>query len=87
MNGPLEMSDTGAVLLDVVEERRFQEKKWGQQNHPAAYYYLILAEEVGEVARAILENKTTPIAALRKELVQVAAVAIAMVESLDRNGI
>jgi NTP pyrophosphatase (non-canonical NTP hydrolase) len=40
---------------------------------------------VGEVAKAILENKSS-VAHTRSELVQVAAVAVAMVESLDRNG-
>jgi NTP pyrophosphatase (non-canonical NTP hydrolase) len=74
-----------AVLDEVGAERNRQEKLWGPQNHPASYYYLILAEEVGEVAKAILENKSS-VAHTRSELVQVAAVAVAMVESLDRNG-
>lgn len=39
----------------------------------------VLGEEFGEVARAVLERDT---AALRTELVQVAAVAVAMLESL-----
>ena len=39
----------------------------------------VLAEEFGEVARAVLERDT---AALRTELTQVAAVAVAILESL-----
>lgn len=40
---------------------------------------VVLSEEVGEVSRAILEND---FAGLEKELIQVAAVAVAMVEYL-----
>jgi hypothetical protein len=54
----------------------------------------ILAEEVGEAAKEALEHhwagKHYPpdperLNRLRAELVQVAAVAVAMIESLDRN--
>ena len=38
----------------------------------------VLAEECGEVARAVLDGK-----ALRSELVQVAAVAVAWLESME----
>lgn len=41
----------------------------------------VLAEECGEVARAVLDHDTPHLA---KELVQVAAVAVAWLESLDR---
>lgn len=75
--------------MEVLSERKRQEEKWGQQNHAAAFYYLILAEEVGEVAKEILESPGRPgddaVNAIRAELIQVAAVAVAMVESLDRN--
>lgn len=43
----------------------------------------ILIEEISEVASC---NKDEGTQNLRKELIQVAAVAVAMVESLDRNG-
>lgn len=74
---------TREILKEIMGERLQQENKWGQQNHPAHWYYLILAEEVGEVAKAILENKVQT--EYRAELVQVAAVAVAMIESLDRS--
>jgi NTP pyrophosphatase (non-canonical NTP hydrolase) len=41
----------------------------------------VLLEEVGEVARALLEGE--PVADLRAELIQVAAVAVAWVEGID----
>lgn len=77
------------VLIEVEDERYAQETMWGQQNHPVEDYYTILGEEFGEVGKAICEWRLQKIGTLRdirKELIQVAAVAAAMVESLDRNG-
>lgn len=49
--------------------------------------YMILAEEVGEVAKefndAKVEDRPIDAAALRKELVQVAAMAVAWIAALD----
>ena len=74
---------TRDVFKDVLNERVAQEAKWGQQDHVPPWYYLILAEEVGEVAKTILEGKS--VYTIRTELIQVAAVAVAMVESMDRK--
>ena len=79
------------VLCSVMQERYRQDKKWGVQNHSAEWWLAILMEEVGELAQAILEthfdNGTDlgGIDNIRKEAVQCAAVAIAMLECLDRN--
>lgn len=106
------------VYGEVINERKKQESKWGEQNHPildpilinrsaqrmcenyeipsenrakqlceirhsrgCGTYMEILVEEVSEAASCGKDTK-----ALREELIQVAAVAVAMVESLDRNG-
>ena len=71
------------ILDEVFDERGFQDEKWGEQNHPPVFWLAILTEEVGEVARALQEGKWGQ---YRDELVQVAAVAVAAVASLDRNG-
>lgn len=55
--------------------------------------FAVLGEEVGEVAKEVLTQADRPLAhdtagsrtALRKELVQVAAVAVAWVEALGRE--
>ena len=75
------------VLDRVIIERQKQESKWGQQNHSPETWLLILGEEVGEVNKAILEHRfgNKPISEYREELIQVAAVAVAMIESFDRN--
>lgn len=71
-----------SVLNEVETERWRQEGKWGEQNHDSPLYLTIMVEEVGEVAKAILEHRRQEV---RAELVQVAAVAVAMIECIDRN--
>ena len=88
------------AMADVASERERNAAHWGEQNHTVAMWLLILGEEVGEVARGVLEfsGKVTSSAELlhiaasdavddvRRELVQVAAVALAAIECIDRNG-
>ena len=70
------------ALLDVLTERHRQDKKWGVQVHDPVSWLVILGEEFGEVAKAICEKDERE---YRKELVQVAAVAVAAVEEFDRR--
>ncbi len=75
------------ALQSVLEERRSQDAKWGEQNHIPFIWLGILTEEVGETSEAMLhETFGGPKAEnIRKEAVQVAAVALAIVEYLDRR--
>lgn len=68
------MSET-EIEQAVRAERARQVEKWGEQHHDATYWLGILVEEIGEVAKAVIEHR--PEDAVR-ELVQVAAVALAM---------
>jgi NTP pyrophosphatase (non-canonical NTP hydrolase) len=77
------LSAWARVLADVGIERMRQDEKWGVQGHMADRWNTILGEEVGEVSKAINECDTK--ANLRAELIQVAAVASAWVEHLDRQ--
>ena len=70
------------VATEVLRERDAQDEKWGPQDHSPLYWYSVLGEEFGEVGKALCEGRTDE---YRKELIQVAAVAVAMVESLDRR--
>ena len=65
----------------VRDERIRQDKKWGEQNHRDSTWLAILVEEVGEAAKAILEKDGDD---LEKEIIQVAAVAVAWRESRMR---
>ena len=74
--------------LHLVEmERIRQNHLWGEQNHSPETWLAILIEEVGEVGKAIQEARFRGEgwANYREELVQVAAVAVAMLESHDRD--
>nr|BDD44993.1 hypothetical protein 12 [Spirochaetaceae bacterium] len=81
------------VYDEVKAERRRQDEKWGaDRTHHPLEWLAILGEEVGEVNQAALEahftgyDRTGSWGDYRKELIQVAAVAIAMVECHDRAG-
>lgn len=74
------------AISDVMQERVRQDRKWGEQNHPEGIWLGILGEEYGEVAKEIAESQARPLdmSALREELVQTAAVAVAWIEAIDR---
>ncbi len=79
------------ILNEIVEERKRQDVKWGEQNHSPIEWCAILGEEVGEVQKAALEEhfgfkgKKGDFKPYRQELIQVASVALAMLESIERN--
>ena len=86
------MTSMDSVLAEIKTERRRQDNKWGSQRRQTDGLWLaILSEEVGEVARAILEDPSRPreftyISCnpdVHKELIQVAAVCVAWVEASD----
>lgn len=75
-------SIAGGVIDEIIKERNKQDEKWGKQNHHPYKWLAILGEEVGESNKAVLENS---LLGYRDEMVQIAAVAIAAVECLDRG--
>jgi hypothetical protein len=88
------LTPTDGVVEEVRLERIRQDRKWGQQNHGPLGWLAILAEEFGEVSKEVCEldvgkvdgvERLYRLKCYRDELIQVAAVAVAMVESFDRN--
>lgn len=90
------------ILKEIKQERKRQNKKWGEQNHNLVEWMAILTEEHGEAGKEALEyhfaaqelavdlpeNKEAflkKLKAYRTELIQVAAVAVSMIESVERN--
>ena len=75
------------ALASVLAERISQDAEWGEQNQDPFTYLVILMEEVGELSQAALHTRFGGDKAygLRIEAVQVAAVALAIVECLDRG--
>jgi len=81
------------ILDEIKAERARQDAKWGPQKHKPYEWCMILGEEVGEVNRVALElyfDKFYPYTKLtkedyKKELIQVAAVCVHMIECIDDN--
>lgn len=71
-----------AAVRDALKERARQDQKWGEQNHHPYKWLAILGEEFGESSKAVLEDAPEE---YREEMVQVAAVALAAIESFDRS--
>lgn len=68
----------------IIEERVRQTEKWGKQQLTLTGWLLVLQEEMGEVARAMLETANPESARhQREEAVQVTAVAVQMCEWLS----
>ncbi len=69
---------------EILDERDRQDEEWGPQDHTLYKWNAILMEEVGELATACLEYQDKPCKQTdegwRKEAIQVAAVALAMLE-------
>lgn len=74
------------ALVDITKERQRQDKKWGIRDHHPIEWSSILFEEVGETSTAVNEFTFNdgPIGQIKEEVVQVAAVAVAIYESLGR---
>lgn len=74
-----------SIVKEIDVERARQLDKFGIQTHDNYKYLAILGEEVGEANQAALQAdfEGGPTDRLRKELVEVATVAIAFIEKLD----
>jgi hypothetical protein len=77
----------GLILVDILKERENQTNKWGIQTHTIPEWLMILSEEYGEACKAGNESyfREYPLKTLRKELVQVAAVALAIIQGIDNE--
>lgn len=84
MNDRLSLTQRSIDL--IVRERASQEEKWGVQRHSWPEWITILAEEFREDAQEANNqyfHPTGDLSLLKDELVQVAAVAVAMVEHIE----
>jgi hypothetical protein len=78
------MSKQQEILQEVALERVAQNAKWGIQNHQPPMWVAILGEEFGEVCKEVCDENTDQ-PNYRIELIQVAAVAVSMIECYDRQ--
>lgn len=75
------------IWNEVLAQRDYQDNRFGIRTMDPTLWLPILGEEVGEVNKAVVEIvfEQADKQNLRDELIQVAAVAIAMIEDLDRQ--
>ena len=94
--GPVELGEKMSEIQEraitaVLLERKRQDAKWGEQNHPPHYWTGILGEEYGELCEAINEtifdngSDKGGYENMRIEAIHVAAVVIGFLECLERN--
>lgn len=83
-----DLNNLSRAYTSVGNERVRQDMKWGVQDHDDFTWLAVLTEEVGESAQCALHDNFGGhhSGELRAEVVQVAAVAIAWIEALDRRG-
>lgn len=75
-----------SIYEEIRAERARQDAKFGANRvMPASSWLPVLVEEVGEVGSACLDDGQDAHGDLRAELVQVAAVAVAWLESIDND--
>jgi hypothetical protein len=74
------------AIAEIQDERERQDQKWGEQNHDAGTWALVLLEEIGEWAKAELHSRFggSEAGRQRHEAVHAAAVAQAIVECMER---
>lgn len=75
------------VIEDVVAERARQVLIWGEQSHSLPVWNTILTEEVGELSKEILgyHFDKGDVENAYKEAIQVAAVAMAIAQSIKHG--
>lgn len=84
------------IRADIDDERYRQDQKYGGGDNDYPVWMIILGEEVGEACQQVLNYRACrrlgpmntghdELRDLRKELVQVAAVAVAAIEQIDKE--
>lgn len=87
------MSNRKRQILAVgamIEERDRQDDTFGVQNHHPAYWLALLGKQMGQLGEAVVQrewaaDKGKASAAMRAEAIQLAAVALNMIECIDRG--
>lgn len=75
--------EQGDALAAIANERDRQDRKWGVTTHPLDTHFRVLAEEFGEVAKALNEQESLD--RVKEELIHTAACCVKMAEDIDRH--
>lgn len=87
-------NNRATVFDDIDSERERQVALFGEQNHHPAYWLAVLGKQVGQLGEAIVQRewaaehlKARMLDKVRTEAIQVAAVAVAIIEAIDRGSV
>ncbi len=83
MSVPNVVADFRETIFNAIDaERDHQDAKWGEQNHADDYWLGIVMEEVGEVAKAVIERDDENV---EGEIVQTMSVLMGWMECRGRR--
>jgi hypothetical protein len=79
-----------SVRADIDDERNRQDAMFGEQNHHPAYWLALLGKQMGQLGAKVVDrewaaDRDLADVNMREEAVQLAAVAVAMIECIDRG--
>jgi hypothetical protein len=85
-----DISDEEAVYLEISQERRYQDKRWGHEvddtlNTPWMWCAYVTAYATKWMAGTFAPLKTETVDDFRAKMVKTAAICLAAIESLDRQ--
>ena len=77
------------IINRVIDERKRQDAKWGEQNYNAYVWASIIGEEYGEMCQAINEFGFNPTHETEEQIyteaIHTMASCMAMLECIERN--
>ena len=80
--------NTKYYLNEITKERRYQEDKWGEQDHHPLMWFSIIGEEHGKMLRAFnqysFDNDMNHFDEMQRRAISTAASCVAMLECIDR---
>jgi NTP pyrophosphatase (non-canonical NTP hydrolase) len=79
------MTNFERVMGQIKQERERQNEKWGDQDHTDEMWLAILLEEVGEVAKELVQTRekgSSDAYLIKKELIHAVAVGVQWLEKL-----
>lgn len=87
--GVVKISNQEKIIQQIIDERKRQDEKWGEQNHHPLTWFSIIGEEYGEMLKAFNEYWFTEdfklLEDMQKEAIHVAASCVAMIECIRRQ--
>jgi NTP pyrophosphatase (non-canonical NTP hydrolase) len=89
MDGKMGADDRREMIFkDISIKRKWQDEKFGEQNHHPLMWFSIIGEEFGEMCAAFndysLTEDTEYLEKMEEEVIDVAASCVAMIECLNR---